>query len=41
MDPDLYLKDELTRWSTYPDRFNDGVVNDYLRCFRQRRYDSR
>ena len=34
LDPDFYLQDKLKRWSTYPEKFDPAVVNDYLRCFR-------
>ena len=33
-DPEFYLKDKLNRWSTYSERFNTDIVNDYLRCFK-------
>ena len=33
-DPDFYLNDKLNRWSTYSDKFDSDIRNDYLRCFR-------
>ncbi|PCI16852.1 MAG: alpha/beta hydrolase [Piscirickettsiaceae bacterium] len=34
LDPDFYLKDKLNRWSHYPEQFDERIVHDYLRCFR-------
>ncbi|MBL4744318.1 MAG: alpha/beta hydrolase [Cycloclasticus sp.] len=34
LDPDFYLKDKLKRWSQYPEQFDQRIVDDYLRCFR-------
>jgi haloacetate dehalogenase len=33
-DSGFYLKDKLNRWSTYPERFDKNIINDYLRCFK-------
>ena len=34
LDPDFYLKDKLNRWSQYPEQFDNAIVNQYLRCFK-------
>ncbi len=34
LDPDFYLNDKLNRWSQYPEQFDNAIVNQYLRCFK-------